>query len=464
MVLVSLFSPDFETRTNKLSTPKGFSPRKVDESMNESSNNPPTSKNKPASDADRFTDPTARSLLEVQDVRRALGAMLASAASTSAYVVVIGLLVWDISKSKLNLGWIGLIEFVPAVLLVFVSGIVAAALSAQIAISTIISFLVRSKLDSVTPIFLMVGLSGISFAFNSPAMRSLIPATAPSEEALPRLVGLSSICWQGGAILGPVIGAFTYRSNPSLAFRCIAVGYGIALVAVLRVSKAAGTDHLGEGVANPPSFGTAVEGLKMMRKQPILMGAISLDLFAVLFGGAVALLPALVDERNWDKGAVGILRAAGGVGGALVTLLLAAKPVRRNIGRVLLTVVAGFGVATIGFGLTKQLWVAIACMALLNAADSVSVFIRATLVPLVTPPDQLGRVSAVEGVFIGASNELGAFESGLAARFLGTTPAIVSGGVLTIAVVCFWWFVFPALRDVDRFADLEPMRSERSGV
>ena len=417
--------------------------------------------------------PRARALLGVQDVRRALGAMLASAASTSAYVVVIGLLVWDISKSKLNLGLIGLIEFVPAVLLVFVSGIVAdrydrrktvaAALTAQIAISTIISFFVQSKLDSVTPIFLMVGLSGVSFAFNSPAMRSLIPATAPSEQALPRLVGLSSICWQGGAILGPVIGAFTYRANPSLAFRCIAAGYAVALFAVLRVSKVAGTDHLGEGVANPPSFGTALEGLSMMRKQPILMGAISLDLFAVLFGGAVALLPALVDERNWDKGAVGILRAAGGVGGALVTLLLAAKPVRRNIGRVLLTVVAGFGFATIGFGLTKQLWVAIACMALLNAADSVSVFIRATLVPLVTPPDQLGRVSAVEGVFIGASNELGAFESGLAARFLGTTPAIVSGGVLTIAVVCFWWFVFPALRDVDRFADLETMRSDRSG-
>ncbi len=415
--------------------------------------------------------PTARSLFSVQDIRRVLGSMLVSAASTSAYVVVIGLLVWDISKSELNLGLIGLIEFIPAVLLVFVSGIVAdrydrrktvaIALGAQIVISTAISFLVRSKPDSVLPIFLMVALSGVAFAFISPAMRALIPSTAPTENALPRLVGLSSICWQGGAIVGPVVGAFTYRANPSLAFRCIAVGYAIALFGVLRVSRAAGTDHLGESNNNAPSFRAAAQGLSVLRKQPILMGAISLDLFAVLFGGAVALLPALVDERNWDKSAVGILRAAGGVGGALVTLFLAAKPVRRNIGRVLLTVVAGFGFATIGFGVTKQLWIAIACMALLNAADSVSVFIRSTLVPLVTPADQRGRVSAVEGVFIGASNELGAFESGVAARFLGTTPAIVSGGVLTIAVVCFWWFVFPALRDVDRFSDLEAVRSDR---
>jgi Major Facilitator Superfamily len=271
---------------------------------------------------------------------------------------------------------------------------------------------------------------------------------------------LSSICWQGGAILGPVIGAFVYRANPAMAFRIIALGYAFAIVGVLRVSQKAGTDHLGEDEDEAPSFRAAFQGLAMMRKQPILMGAISLDLFAVLFGGAVALLPALADERNWDKSSVGILRAAGGVGGALVTLLLAAKPVRRNIGKVLLGVVAGFGIATIGFGLTKQLWVAIACMALLNAADSVSVFIRATLVPLVTPAEQRGRVSAVEGVFIGASNELGAFESGVAARFLGTTPAIVIGGVLTIAVVGVCWFVFPALRNVDRFADLETMRTE----
>jgi MFS family permease len=415
--------------------------------------------------------PNAKAILRFSDVRKALGAMLASAASTSAYVVVVGLLVWDISKSKLNLGWIGLIEFAPAVLLVFVSGLVAdrfdrrktvaVALSAQVTIAVIISFLLRSRLHSVTPIFVLVFFSGICFAFISPAMRSLIPAAAPSEGALPRLVGLSSICWQGGAILGPVIGAFAYRSNPALAFRLIALGYTLAIIGVLRVSAKAGTDHLGEASDEAASFRSAFEGLAMMWKQPILMGAISLDLFAVLFGGAVALLPALADERNWDKSSVGILRAAGGVGGALVTLLLAAKPVQRNLGKVLLGVVAGFGVATIGFGLTKQLWVAIACMALLNAADSVSVFIRSTLVPLVTPPGQLGRVSAVEGVFIGASNELGAFESGVAARFLGTTPAIAVGGALTIAVVGVCWFVFPALRNVDRFSDLETMRSEQ---
>jgi predicted MFS family arabinose efflux permease len=197
-----------------------------------------------------------------------------------------------------------------------------------------------------------------------------------------------------------------------------------------------------------------VQGLRFIRRQPVLFGAICLDLFAVLFGGVVALLPAIAEDRL-GVGAVGLgwLRAAGGIGAGVVTLGLAARPVTRRVGRTLLVVVATFGVFTIVLGLTRNYAVAFLAMAGLSAADAVSVFIRATLVPLVTPPEMRGRVLAVENVFIGASNELGAFESGVAGQVLGVVPAVVLGGAATLAVAAGWWWRFPDLRDVDRFPD-----------
>jgi hypothetical protein len=196
----------------------------------------------------------------------------------------------------------------------------------------------------------------------------------------------------------------------------------------------------------------AVEGFRFIRSRPIVLGAISLDLFAVLFGGAVALLPALADERL-GVGAVGIgwLRAAGGIGAASVTLWLAVRPLRRHVGRRLLTSVATFGVATIVLGATRHFAVAFVALLVLAGADSISVFVRATLVPLVTPRSKRGRVLAVESVFIGASNELGAFESGVAGQILGPGGAVVLGGAATLAVALGWARAFPALRNVDRF-------------
>jgi hypothetical protein len=209
------------------------------------------------------------------------------------------------------------------------------------------------------------------------------------------------------------------------------------------------------GVAAPIARGRlreALEGLRFIRRSPMLLAAISLDLFAVLFGGAVALLPAIATDRL-GVGAVGLgwLRAAGGIGAALVTLAIVRRPITRHVGRVLLISVSIFGGATVGLGVTRIYVIAFIAMAVLAGADSISVFIRSTLVPLATPHDKRGRVLAVESVFIGASNELGAFESGVVGQILGASGAVVLGGAATLVVAGAYWVRFPVLRNVDRF-------------
>jgi MFS family permease len=205
-----------------------------------------------------------------------------------------------------------------------------------------------------------------------------------------------------------------------------------------------------------PTLSDAVEGLRFIRRTPILLAAISLDLFAVLFGGAIALLPVIAEERlGVGDVAYGWLRASAGIGAALMAIFLAVRPVRTKVGHKLFFVVAVFGVGTVVLGLTRSYLVAFFAVLIISAADMVSVFIRGSIVPLVTPDEKRGRVLAVENVFIGASNELGAFESGVASQAVGAAGAVVGGGVATVGVAGLWWFMFPALRKVDRFSDLE---------
>ncbi len=303
---------------------------------------------------------------------------------------------------------------------------------------------------------------GVARAFASPAVRAL-PADIVEPDRVPWVVARTSATWQVALILGPVLGGFLYAANTRLPYLAVALlalagALTILLVHPVHVQPLAAEEPLivaGE-VVEPPSahahLAEAVEGFRFIRSQSIVLGAISLDLFAVLFGGAVALLPALAEDRL-HVGAVGIgwLRAAAGIGAAVVTLRLAVRPVRRHVGRWLLGAVAVFGVATIVLGVTRIYAVAFVAMLVLAGADSISVFVRATLVPLVTPSDKRGRVLAVESVFIGASNELGAFESGVAGQVLGAPGAVVLGGAATLAVALGWARTFPALRDVDRF-------------
>jgi MFS family permease len=272
-----------------------------------------------------------------------------------------------------------------------------------------------------------------------------------------------SATWQTSAIIGPVLGGFLYAADPRLPYAAIVAFALIGAASVLTVRRvpphpampaapvATGTDAAAQPVPEARAS-DAAEGLRFVRRTPIVLGAISLDLFAVLFGGAVALLPAIAQQRL-HVGAVGFgwLRAAGGIGAAAVTLVLAVRPLQRKVGRRLLVAVGVFGAATIVLGVTHSFVVAFGAMLVLSGADAISVFVRSTLVPLATPPSKRGRVLAVENVFIGASNELGAFESGVAGQVLGPAGAVVLGGVATCALAAVWGVLFPALRHVDRF-------------
>ena len=375
--------------------------------------------------------------------------------------------IFKVRRSEADLGFLGLAEFLPGVALVLVTGIVAdrfdrrkigsIAYAFEACLFVGLAFFVRTPPRTVLPFFVFAALFGVGRSFAAPALRSLIPAAAPKDQ-LERTIATMSLSWQGSFIVGPVVGALLNKQSRMLPHVVGAVCTAAAALLVLAIPRAVGRAHLGhdEGEAAPrPTFTAAIEGFRFIRRTPVLLGAISLDLFAVLFGGAVALLPAIVDKiLKVDDVWVGYLRAGGGLGASLVTLGLAARPIRRRVGRVLLASVGLFGLGTIVLGLTRNVWVALAAFAVLNAGDSVSVFVRSTLVPLVTPADQRGRVLATESIFIGASNELGAFESGIAAALFGTVAAVVSGGVLTLGVVALFWFRFTALRDVDRFDDL----------
>ena len=397
-------------------------------------------------------------------VRASIGSIMLSTTASLVLTVALGLQVYDITRNKLDLGWLGLAEFLPTALLALVSGALAdrfdrrwiVAAGGLLEVGVVAGLLLYSRVENpkVTPIFLGVVGFGVARALSGPSMRALVPAAVKEARDIPRVVGLSSAAWQIGSIIGPIIGAFAYKASSTLAYAVALALFAVSSPLVFLVPKAVGVQHIGADGPAKATLRHALEGLVVIRRSPILLGAISLDLFAVLFGGAVALLPAIADERNWDKGSVGTLRAVGGIGGALVTFILAARPLRRNVGRSLLLAVSVFGVATVVFGMTHSLLVAALAIFTLNAGDSVSVFVRSTLVPIVTPPEQQGRVLAVENVFVGASNELGAFESGVAARLLGTTPAVVGGGIATLAIVFIWWFAFPALRNVDRFSDV----------
>jgi MFS family permease len=421
---------------------------------------------------------TTAGALSERDANRSIVAILASvfasAAAALAQATVLGKLVYDLTGRELDLGLLGLAEFAPAALLVLVTGsvadrfdrrkVAAAGLAGEAIVAAALAWYAGSDPTAVGPIFAMAFAFGIARAFAAPAARSLPADTVPADR-LPWLVARFSAAWQLALVFGPVLGGFLYAADIRLPFVASAALLVAAAVAILLVRKrppaepalVAAERPLGteEPVTEEPtSLRAALEGLTFIRRQPILLGAISLDLFAVLFGGAVALLPAIATDRlGVDAVGLGWLRAAGGIGAGAVTVALAVRPIRRHVGVKLLLAVAGFGVATIVLGITGRFVIAFVALAILSGADSVSVFIRATLVPLVTPEDKRGRVLSVENVFIGASNELGAFESGVAGQLLGPAAAVVLGGVGTLLVAGGWWFLFPALARVDGFPE-----------
>jgi MFS family permease len=411
-----------------------------------------------------------------------LTSMFLSSTAALAGVTALGKQVYDLSERELLLGLLGLAEFLPALLLVLVTGAVADRLDRRLVAATAmwveaavalgLAAYAASDPTAVGPIFVLVVGYGIARAFVAPAGRSL-PADIVPADRLPWLNARYSGSWQLALVVGPVLGGSLYAVDEALPYVAMAVllALGGVCTAAIRLERPprdrSGADPVPSGPENvmaegaeelvvPPKTGwrDALEGFRFIRGHKLLLGAISLDLFAVLFGGAVALLPAIAEERL-GVGAVGLgwLRAAGGIGAAITTAALAVRPLRHHVGRVLLAVVGVFGVFSIVLGATRTYWLAFVAMLVLSGADAVSVFIRSTLVPLVTPPEVRGRVLAVENVFIGASNQGGDFESGVAGEILGAGGAVVLGGVGTLVVAVAWWFLFPVLRDVDGFPD-----------
>jgi MFS family permease len=407
-------------------------------------------------------EPSAREALSNRSAVALLVTLFSSTMATIAQTTALGKLVYDQTGRELDLGLIGLAEFLPAALLVVLTGhvadrfdrrrIVAIGLVGELACSLGIAALAAAQPDSLLPYLSLAFAFGAARAFVAPAARALPPDVVGSR-VLPRYVAINAATWQLAIIVGPVLAGFLYVASPSAPFVAAAVLSAIGAVVVGLVRTPFATRR--EPSDEPPTLHEALAGLHVIRRTPILLGAISLDLFAVLFGGAVALLPAIAEEQL-GVGAIGLgwLRAAAGIGASLMALGLAVRPLQRHVGRALLVAVAVFGAGTIVLGLTRSFAVAFIALMVLSAADAISVFIRATIVPLVTEEESRGRVLAVENVFIGASNELGAFESGVAGQLLGVSGAVVLGGTATIAISAGWWVLFPALRGVDRFRDL----------
>ena len=417
-----------------------------------------------------------REILRAPSVAAYITANILLYVGLSLQVTTLAKQVYDISKRELDLGWLGFSEFLPIALLVFVTGTVADrynrkrvsqfAMFGELASALLLAWYASTEPTSVFPIFIIATLYGSSRAFLAPSMRPIAAAIAP-EGRLPQMIALYSTVWTSAGIIGPAASGFLYSVSPVLAY---VVGSALIVSAITSFSAVrvpptqrsidgsrSAAEASSRSTAERPTLRSAIEGLSYIRRTPILFAAIALDLFAVLFGGAVALLPVIAEERlGVGNIAYGWLRAAAGIGAGGVALLLAVRPLRRHVGKWLLVAVGVFGVGTIVLGITRTYWIAFAAVLVIHGADMVSVFVRGSIVPLVTPDDKRGRVSAVENVFIGATNELGAFESGVAAAAVGVPATVVGGGVFTLGIVGVWWVKFKQLRNVDRFEELTP--------
>ncbi|MGA2643716.1 MAG: MFS transporter [Candidatus Sulfotelmatobacter sp.] len=374
-------------------------------------------------------------------------------AAVEMQAVAVGWQVYDISKRALDLGLVGLAQFLPGILLFLVSGhtsdrfdrrkVLGACYAGYALCSGLLLLLAERSTHAVRPIYMVLILLGVVRSFNGTASRSILPQLVP-EEHFPNAVAWNATTFQAATILGPSLGGILYAAfrGPSAVYATAMLTAVGALVSTFRIKTRQQARR-----REPVTMRTVFAGLHFIGREKLVLGAISLDLFAVLLGGAVALLPVYAREiLHTGPWGLGLLRTAPGVGAALMAVALAHRPLRGRAGPTLLWSVAGFGVLTILFGVSHSIVLSLVALVLLGATDMVSVIIRATLVQLRTPDEMRGRVMAVDMVFIGTSNELGQFESGLTAQWFGTVPAVVLGGVGTLVVIALWAWMFPELR------------------
>ena len=379
--------------------------------------------------------------------------------------VAVGWQVYALSGSALDLGLIGLAQFAPSVALMLVVGHVADRFDRRRIVRTcqwieggaIAVIAVATRMGEVTEamLFALVFVVGAARAFEFPTVTALLPFTV-SAGRLPRAVALSSTAGQVGIVLGPALGGFLYVAGAAAVYATCAALFVVASILIGWLVP------VREAEAAPAADSRSVfAGIRFIRGHPALFGAISLDLFAVLLGGATALLPVYArDILHTGPWGLGLLRSAPAVGALATALWLARHPIQRHAGRRMFIGVAAFGAATIVFGLSRALPLSLAALVVLGAADMQSVVVRQSLFQLNTPDHMRGRVSAVNAMFIGASNQLGEFESGVTAAWLGTVPAVLVGGLGTLAMVALWIRIFPALARVDRLAVREQEHSD----
>jgi MFS family permease len=370
--------------------------------------------------------------------------------------VAIGWQVYAITGSAFALGMVGLAQFIPSALLVFAAGhvadrydrkrVVQACQFAQALASLFLAWGTFAGWLSLTHIFAALVIFGVAIAFESPAAAAMLPGVAP-EGLVQKGTAVSTAVWQSATVCGPALGGVAYAVHPGVPYAAMAGFWCLSglLVGLIRLAAAPAA------AAEAATAKSLYAGVGFIRRNPAILGAISLDLFAVLLGGATALLPIYArDILHAGPWGLGILRGAPAVGALLMSALLAHRSITRRAGLRMFQAVIVFGLCTLVFALSRSMWLSVAALAVMGAADSVSVVIRIALVQLSTPDAMRGRVGAVNYLFVNASNQLGEFESGVTAALFGAVPAVVLGAVGTIVVALVWMRLFPALRTVER--------------
>jgi len=409
----------------------------------------------------------AKSPIQIPDYRLFWLGRFSTVLATSAVAVVLGWQVYDIARSDygmsrgeaaFQLGIIGLVQFIPLFLLTPVAGLVADrydrrkvgafAIGVDLIMTLLLAVFTSEHLLTLPVLFLLASLNGMARVFFGPAIGAIGPNIIPPR-LLPKAIGLNSMAMQIGSVAGPALGGLLYAVSPATPYWTATALLTVACVSILRIRPFPKP----EINTNRHPLRLIADGFRYVRNEKMLLGCITLDLFAVLLAGATALLPVYArDILQVGPEGLGQMRAAPAVGAAAVGLWLSFRPIERNVGTKMLWSVVVFGLATAIFGLSRQFWLSCSMLVLLGAADMVSMFIRGSLVQLNTPDEMRGRVSSISGLAISASNELGEMQSGLAAALMGATGAVVFGGVGAIFITAIWAWRFPELRNARSFA------------
>jgi len=413
---------------------------------------------------------SSRPAFHYTNFRHYLAARLLSTTSSEMQSVAVGWQVYEITHRPLDLGLVGLAQFLPGICLFLFAGHVADRVARQRILQTcmagfsicsgLLLFLAlhpmggTSPLARAYPIYAVMLLNGTVRAFNGPASQAFLPLLVP-REIFPNAVAWNASVFQTATIGAPMLGGILYgiTGSPALVYGCSAAGYLSAffLIGTLRLPA-------WKAPASSASMGMVLDGLKYIWSHKMVLGAVSLDLFAVLLGSAVALLPVYAREIfRMGASGLGMLRSAPGLGALAMSIVVAHWPLRRRAGAVMLWCVFGFGLFTVMFGLSRSFALSLVLLFFTGMTDTISVIVRSTMIQLGTPDEMRGRVSAVNMVFVGASNEIGQFESGLTAQWFGAAPAVILGGAGTMLIVLMWSWLFPDLRRLDRLIPKEPL-------